>query len=62
MAGKQAKILSGHSLDQLLGYAAATRNPVRNKVIVLLSATPIFIEIFRGWRSRRRQPENNEVR
>jgi membrane-associated protein len=31
-------------------------------VIVLLSATPIFIEIFRGWRSRRRQPENNEVR
>jgi membrane-associated protein len=28
-------------------------------VIVLLSATPIFLEIFRGWRarSRRRQPE-----
>ena len=38
MAGKQAKILSGHSLDQLLAYAAATRNPDRNKVIVLLSA------------------------
>jgi membrane-associated protein len=30
-------------------------------IIVLLSATPIFIEIFRGWRARRRQPENNEV-
>jgi membrane-associated protein len=27
-------------------------------VIVLLSATPIFVEIVRGWRSRRRQPEN----
>jgi integrase len=38
MAGKQAKILSGQALDQLLGYAAATRNPARNKVIVLLSA------------------------
>jgi integrase len=38
MAGKQAKILSGQALDQLLDYAAATRNPTRNKVIVLLSA------------------------
>ena len=38
MAGKQAKILSQHSLDQVLAYAAQTRSPVRNKVIVLLSA------------------------
>lgn len=30
-------------------------------VIVLLSATPIFVEIVRGWRSRRHQPENNEI-
>jgi membrane-associated protein len=30
-------------------------------IIVLLSATPIFVEIYRGWRSRRRQPENNEA-
>jgi membrane-associated protein len=27
-------------------------------VIVLLSATPIFIEIVRGWRGRRRRPES----
>ncbi len=38
MAGKQAKILSEQALDQLLGYADRTRNPVRNNVIVLLSA------------------------
>ena len=31
MAGKQAKILSGQALDQLLGYADRTRNPARNK-------------------------------
>jgi len=30
-------------------------------VIVLLSATPIFVEIVRGWRARRRRPENNEA-
>jgi membrane-associated protein len=30
-------------------------------VIVLLSATPIFVEIVRGRRARRRQPENNGV-
>jgi integrase/recombinase XerD len=38
MAGKQAKILSAHALDQLLAYAAQTRKPLRNAVIVLLSA------------------------
>ena len=37
MAGKQAKILSQHSLESLLAYAAATRSPDRNRVIVLLS-------------------------
>ena len=38
MAGKQAKILSAEALNQLLAYAARTRQPERNKVIVLLSA------------------------
>lgn len=38
MAGKQAKILSDSGLDQLLGLADQTRNPLRNRVIVLLSA------------------------
>ena len=38
MAGKQAKVLSEDDLEDLLVYAAATRNPTRNRVIVLLSA------------------------
>src|SRR5216684_3859395 len=38
MPGKQAKVLSKDDLQDLLVYASATRNPVRNKVIVLLSA------------------------
>ena len=38
MPGKQAKILSEDDLQDLLAYAAATRNPLRNRVIVLLSA------------------------
>lgn len=38
MAGKQAKILSDDDLEDLLVYASATRNPIRNRVIVLLSA------------------------
>lgn len=38
MAGKQAKILSEDDLEDLLIYASATRNPIRNRVIVLLSA------------------------
>src|SRR6476620_8627678 len=38
MAGKQAKILSAHELEQLLAFAAQTRKPLRNTVIVLLSA------------------------
>jgi integrase len=38
MAGKQAKILSEDDLQDLLFYAAATRDPIRNRVIVLLSA------------------------
>jgi integrase/recombinase XerD len=38
MAGKQAKILSDEDLQDLLIYASATRNPVRNRVVVLLSA------------------------
>ena len=38
MAGKQAKILSDTDVQDLLVYASATRNPIRNRVIVLLSA------------------------
>ena len=38
MAGKQAKILSEDDFEDLLVYAAATRNPLRDRVIVLLSA------------------------
>ena len=37
MAGKQAKILSDRQIDDLLFLAAAYRNPVRNRVMVLLS-------------------------
>ena len=38
MPGKQAKVLSKDNLKDLLVYASATRNPIRNRVIVLLSA------------------------
>jgi integrase len=38
MAGRQAKTLSSEDLCDLLAYASATRNPLRNRVIVLLSA------------------------
>jgi integrase/recombinase XerD len=38
MPGKQAKLLSKDDLQDLLVYASATRNPIRNRVIVLLSA------------------------
>jgi integrase/recombinase XerD len=38
MAGKQAKILSNANIDDLLLFAETTRRPVRNKVMVLLSA------------------------
>ena len=37
MAGKQAKILSVDALNSLLAYASATRHPIRNTAIVLLS-------------------------
>src|SRR5258708_35533214 len=36
--GKEAKILSEDDLYDLLAYTSATRNPIRNRVIVLLSA------------------------
>jgi integrase len=38
VAGKQAKILSEDDLEDLLVYASATRNSIRNRLIVLLSA------------------------
>jgi integrase len=38
MPGKQAKVLSKDDLQDLLAYASATRNPIRNRVVVLLSA------------------------
>lgn len=37
MLGKQAKILSDNNIRDLLAFAAATRYPARNRVIVLLS-------------------------
>jgi integrase/recombinase XerD len=37
MAGKQAKILFDHHVQDLLAYASLSRYPVRNRVIVLLS-------------------------
>jgi integrase len=37
MAGKQAKILSDDHVRDLLSYAACTRHPDRNEVLVLLS-------------------------
>ena len=38
MSGRQAKVLSQADLDDLLIFAGCTRNAVRNRVIVLLSA------------------------
>ena len=38
MSGRQAKILSTTDVHQLLIFASRTRNPLRNRVIVLLSA------------------------
>lgn len=38
MPGKQAKVLSETEVRQLLHFARRTRNPLRNRVIVLLSA------------------------
>jgi integrase/recombinase XerD len=38
MAGKQAKTLSAADLHDLLLYASCTRQPLRNAVLVLLSA------------------------
>jgi integrase len=37
MAGRQAKILTDQQIETLLAYASTTRNPIRNRLIVLLS-------------------------
>ncbi|HEY5073839.1 MAG TPA: site-specific integrase [Pyrinomonadaceae bacterium] len=37
MAGKQAKILSDDQGERLLLFASTTRNPIRNRVLALLS-------------------------
>jgi integrase/recombinase XerD len=37
MAGKQAKILSDEQTERLLSFVSTTRNPIRNRVLVLLS-------------------------
>src|ERR1700719_1547687 len=37
MSGRQAKILSKDSCDDLLVFASTTRRPLRNRLIVLLS-------------------------
>ena len=38
MLGRQAKTLSSADVNDLLVFASCTRNPLRNRVIVLLSA------------------------
>jgi hypothetical protein len=38
MAGRQAKVLSANDLHDLFVFASCTRNPLRNRVLVLLSA------------------------
>jgi integrase len=38
MPGGQARILTAADVEDLLVFASCTRNPVRNRVIVLLSA------------------------
>jgi integrase/recombinase XerD len=38
MAGRSAKILSPADINDLLLFASCTRNPLRNRVLVLLSA------------------------
>ena len=38
MSGKQAKVLAPLDLADLLAFAECTRHPIRNRVIVLLSA------------------------
>jgi site-specific recombinase XerD len=38
MAGKQAKILSNDRIDDLLAFAETTRQPLRNKLMIFLSA------------------------
>jgi integrase len=37
MAGKQAKILSDDQGERLLLFASTTRNPIRNRVLIMLS-------------------------
>jgi integrase len=37
MSGRQAKVLSDQQIEDLLVYTSATRNPERNRAIVLLS-------------------------
>src|SRR4029077_15392783 len=38
MAGRQAKVFSANDLHDLFVCASCTRNPLRNRVLVLLSA------------------------
>ena len=38
MAGRQAKVLSANDLHDLFVFASCTRDPLRNRVLVLLSA------------------------
>jgi integrase len=38
MLGKQAKILGSRDVADLLAFAECSRHPIRNRVIVLLSA------------------------
>ena len=48
MAGKQAKILSDDQVERLLSFASTTRNPLRNRVLVLV----IPQSRIAGWGNR----------
>jgi integrase/recombinase XerD len=41
MAAEQAKVLSKYQASRLLTYVGATRHPVRNRVMVLLSVKAV---------------------
>ena len=51
MPGRQAKILSKDSSDDLLVFASTTRQPLRDRLIVLLSVKAGLraAEIANGW-------------
>ena len=66
MAGKQAKILSDANIDDLLLFAETTRQPARNRAMVLLSAKAglrageiAHLDVGDGHRSDRRRRDHD---